>query len=176
MLQTSSRDAPKLHGLALDRKPSHVFWIRSHNRRKTGSCLHQYPMLCPDCKQTSATFKMLKRARDWTDPECSLQTANHQEVRELLTQQPKPQPSRGKPRCAPGQPRQVGQEGWGARGHAPHVPAAPRAVPTPPMHPRQRKRPAGRYLGWHSLPAQNSWTGSGRVMASQYVSSTSMPS
>ena len=27
--------------------------------------------------------------------------------------------------------------------------------------------PGGRYLGWHSLPAQNSWTGSGRVRASQ---------
>lgn len=34
----------------------------------------------------------------------------------------------------------------------------------------------GGYLGWHSLPAQNSCTGSGRVRASQWLSSTSTPS
>lgn len=32
------------------------------------------------------------------------------------------------------------------------------------------------YLGWHSLPIQKSWTGSGLVKASQYISCTSTPS
>lgn len=36
--------------------------------------------------------------------------------------------------------------------------------------------PSGFHLGWHSLPMQKSWTGSGRVSASQYMSWTSTPS
>lgn len=36
--------------------------------------------------------------------------------------------------------------------------------------------PSGFHLGWHSLPMQKSWTGSGRVRASQYMSWTSTPS
>lgn len=35
---------------------------------------------------------------------------------------------------------------------------------------------SGWYLGWHSLPMQKSWTGSGLVRASQYISWTSTPS
>lgn len=34
----------------------------------------------------------------------------------------------------------------------------------------------GSHLGWHSRPMQKSWTGSGLVRASQYISCTSTPS
>lgn len=111
MSQTSSRDTPELHGLARDRNPKHAFWLKSHNRRKTRPCPHHYPMLCPDCEQTSVTFRMPKTAQVWMGPGCSLQAANHQEVGELSTHQPKPQPSRGSLAVPQGSP---GKQGWGA--------------------------------------------------------------
>lgn len=70
---------------------------------------------------------------------------------------------------------------WAIPADTPHLTQST-LTPSPKYIPgRDSAEPPGsalarRYLGWHSLPAQNSWTGSGRVMASQYVSSTSIPS
>lgn len=72
--------------------------------------------------------------------------------------------------CSPPR-RPVARLGDRARFRLPPLPQAgakqsPRPPPPAP-HTHPARGLGGRYLGWHSLPAQNSWTGSGRVRASQ---------